>query len=124
MESREGFRIMSTVTVWLLVGFLGQVLFTARFVLQWLASEQRGDSVVPVMFWWLSLAGGTAMLAYAISRRDPVFMTGQALGLVVYARNLTLVSKAARRGAECGTPVSSREVPVRVHSKVSQVLGN
>jgi lipid-A-disaccharide synthase-like uncharacterized protein len=82
---------------WLVVGFLGQSLFTARFVVQWLASERQHDSVVPVAFWWLSLTGGTALLSYAAWRRDPVIMIGQAMGLLVYVRNLVLVGKARRR---------------------------
>ena len=83
---------MSNLVMWLTVGFLGQALFTARFLVQWLASERKRESIVPVAFWWLSLLGGTALLSYAISRRDPVIITGQAMGLFVYVRNLMLVS--------------------------------
>ena len=78
---------MSNVTAWLIVGFVGQVIFTARFVVQWIASEQKRDSVVPVAFWWLSLAGGTALLSYAIFRRDPVIIAGTS------ARNLRLCAE-------------------------------
>ena len=85
---------MSSLTFWLTVGFLGQAFFTARFLVQWVVSERKRDSVVPVAFWWLSLVGGAALLAYAISRRDPVIIVGQGMGLVVYTRNLMLVSKA------------------------------
>jgi lipid-A-disaccharide synthase-like uncharacterized protein len=85
---------MSRLTFWLLVGFLGQALFTARFAVQWLVSERKRDSVVPVAFWWLSLLGGGALLAYAISRQDPVIIVGQAMGLLVYVRNLMLVAQA------------------------------
>ena len=74
---------MSRLTFWLLVGFLGQALFTARFAVQWLVSERKRESVVPVSFWWLSLLGGGALLAYAISRQDPVIIVGQAMGLFV-----------------------------------------
>jgi lipid-A-disaccharide synthase-like uncharacterized protein len=81
---------------WLTIGFLGQALFTARFLVQWAASEKRRDAVVPVAFWWLSLLGGSALLAYALSRRDPVIVVGQVLGLFVYARNLMLIDKARR----------------------------
>jgi lipid-A-disaccharide synthase-like uncharacterized protein len=87
---------VSALVFWLAVGFIGQVLFTARFVLQWLASERKGNSVVPVQFWWLSLVGGAAVLCYAISRRDPVIVTGQGMGLFVYVRNLILLRKAKR----------------------------
>jgi lipid-A-disaccharide synthase-like uncharacterized protein len=85
---------VSSVVFWLTVGFLGQALFTARFLVQWLASEKKRESVVPVAFWWLSLLGGTAILSYAVFRRDPVIITGQGMGLFVYARNLMLLSKA------------------------------
>src|SRR5208282_5025009 len=91
---------MSRLTFWLLAGFLGQALFTARFVVQWWVSERKRDSVVPVAFWWLSLLGGGALLSYAISRHDPVIMVGQAMGLLVYIRNLMLVAKASRSPAQ------------------------
>jgi lipid-A-disaccharide synthase-like uncharacterized protein len=78
-------------SAWLAVGFAGQALFSARFLVQWIASEKRRASVIPAAFWWLSLAGGTALLAYAIHRRDPVFVLGQAVGLAVYGRNLVFV---------------------------------
>lgn len=88
---------MSYAAFWLTVGFLGQALFTARFLVQWLASEKERDAVVPVAFWWLSLLGGASLLAYAIARRDPVIVFGQAIGLLVYARNLVLIDRARRR---------------------------
>lgn len=78
---------------WLALGFAGQALFSARFAVQWIASEKRKQSVVPLAFWWLSIAGGCALLAYALYRRDPVFILGQAAGLVVYGRNLALIRK-------------------------------
>jgi lipid-A-disaccharide synthase-like uncharacterized protein len=84
---------VSNLPLWLAVGFVGQALFTARFLVQWWVSEKKRDSVVPIAFWWLSLFGGAALLAYAISRRDPVIISGQAMGLVVYTRNLILVGK-------------------------------
>jgi lipid-A-disaccharide synthase-like uncharacterized protein len=90
---------MSNPTCWLIIGFLGQALFTARFVVQWIVSEKARDSVVPVAFWWLSLLGGLTLLSYAISRRDPVIVVGQTMGLFVYVRNLMLVAKATRRAA-------------------------
>jgi lipid-A-disaccharide synthase-like uncharacterized protein len=83
--------------VWLAVGFLGQGIFTARFLVQWVASEKRRDSVVPVAFWWISLFGGLTLLAYAAHRRDPPFILGQSMGLFVYVRNLMLVGKSRRR---------------------------
>jgi len=76
---------------WLAVGFLGQAIFSGRFIVQWIASERRRASVIPVAFWWLSVAGGATLLVYAIHRRDPVFILGQAFGLAVYGRNLAFV---------------------------------
>ena len=77
--------------IWLAVGFVGQAMFTSRFLVQWIASERRHASVIPTAFWWLSLAGGACLLVYAIHRRDPVFILGQSAGLVVYGRNLLLL---------------------------------
>jgi lipid-A-disaccharide synthase-like uncharacterized protein len=82
---------------WLAVGFGGQLIFTARFLVQWAASEKKRESVVPVAFWWISLGGGLTLLAYAVHRQDPPFILGQGMGLFVYIRNLMLVSKAKRR---------------------------
>ena len=73
---------------WLLIGFLGQAMFSARFLVQWLSSEKIKKSVIPNAFWYFSLAGGATLLAYAIHRRDPVFMIGQGAGLFIYLRNL------------------------------------
>jgi len=74
-------------------GFVGQALFSARFIVQWLVSENRRESVVPTAFWYLSLAGGATLLVYAVLRHDPVFTLGQAAGLVVYVRNLMLIRR-------------------------------
>jgi lipid-A-disaccharide synthase-like uncharacterized protein len=82
---------------WLVIGFLGQACFFSRFLVQWLASERAGRSVVPRAFWYLSIAGGAIVLTYAIWRRDPVFILGQSVGLFVYLRNLILLR---REGAE------------------------
>ena len=82
--------------IWLAVGFFGQACFSARFLVQWIASERRRQSVVPVYFWYFSLAGGVVLLAYALHRRDPVFILGQAAGLVIYARNLYLIARNRR----------------------------
>jgi lipid-A-disaccharide synthase-like uncharacterized protein len=79
--------------LWLAVGFAGQLLFTSRFLVQWIASERRRQSIVPTAFWWLSLGGSALLLAYALWRRDPVFILGQAFGFVVYTRNLVLIAR-------------------------------
>lgn len=76
---------------WIVIGFTGQALFSARFVVQWLASERVKRSIVPRAFWYFSLAGGATLLAYAIHKRDPVFIAGQGLGLFVYLRNIYLI---------------------------------
>jgi lipid-A-disaccharide synthase-like uncharacterized protein len=73
---------------WLALGFLAQGLFTARFLVQWIASERAGKSVMPIAFWFFSIGGGLLLLVYALYRRDPVFIAGQAFGVFVYARNL------------------------------------
>ena len=73
---------------WLVVGLIGQGLFSARFFVQWLQSEKLKKSVIPSAFWYFSMAGGITLLAYAIHRRDPVFIIGQGTGLFIYFRNL------------------------------------
>jgi lipid-A-disaccharide synthase-like uncharacterized protein len=83
-----------TEHVWVGVGLLGQMFFTARFLVQWIASERRKQSVVPVHFWYFSVGGGLILLVYAIYRLDPVFIVGQGAGLFVYARNLYLIRRA------------------------------
>ena len=77
--------------IWLVVGFAGQALFSMRFLVQWWASERQKRSVIPVAFWFFSLAGGVTLLSYAIYRQDPVFIVGQAGGLFIYSRNLYFV---------------------------------
>lgn len=91
--------MMSSKTFWIGIGFAGQALFTARFLFQWLASERKRDTVVPVAFWWFSLLGGVTLLIYAIHLLDPVIILGQAMGLVVYVRNLMIVEQSRRRAA-------------------------
>lgn len=83
---------------WLALGFLGQALFSMRFLVQWLSSERQKRSVVPMEFWYFSLAGGATLLTYAIHRADPVFIVGQLTGLFIYGRNLQLILRE-RRGA-------------------------
>lgn len=80
-----------------MVGFVGQALFTMRFVVQWLQSERLRRSVVPEAFWYFSLLGGATLLAYAVHRGDPVFIVGQASGLFIYLRNLYLIMDERKR---------------------------
>ena len=82
--------------IWLAIGFLGQGLFFGRWVIQWVASERKAESQVPIAFWYMSLIGGLITLAYAIYRRDPVFIAGQSIGSLVYIRNLMLISRASQ----------------------------
>ena len=77
--------------VWVCVGLGGQLMFMLRFVVQWIVSERARRSIIPVSFWWLSIGGAAILLAYAIHRRDPVFILGQSLGFFVYLRNLWLI---------------------------------
>lgn len=88
-----------TRTDWDIVGFVGQGMFTARFVVQWMASEKKSESVVPTAFWWLSLAGGLVTLGYAIAIESRVFIVGQSFGMIVYIRNLMLVARRRRKDA-------------------------
>ena len=81
---------------WVILGFFAQICFTMRFVVQWIASERAKRSVMPVAFWFFSLAGGSLLLVYAIARKDPVFIAGQGLGLIVYVRNLWLIANEYR----------------------------
>lgn len=79
---------------WVALGFIAQAMFTMRFLVQWIASERAGRSVVPLAFWIFSIAGGVLLLVYALYRRDPVFILGQALGVFIYLRNLQFVLRA------------------------------
>ena len=76
---------------WVLLGFIAQLLFTMRFLVQWIASERAGRSIIPLGFWYFSIAGGLLLLVYALYRKDPVFIAGQAFGVFVYLRNLYFV---------------------------------
>jgi len=84
---------------WIILGFVAQAFFTMRFVVQWIASERARKSVMPVAFWFFSIGGGALLLVYALYRRDPVFIAGQALGLVVYIRNLYFIIVNGRQAS-------------------------
>jgi len=79
--------------LFLTIGFIGQGLFASRFVVQWIYSEKQGKSSIPVVFWYLSIFGGIGLLIYALSRKDPVIITGQLFGILIYSRNLILIYK-------------------------------
>ena len=93
-------------TYWLTLGFVAQGVFTTRFIVQWLASERAGQSVIPLAFWFLSIAGSMLLLIYAIHRHDPVFILGQGAGVGIYLRNLhfRLRDQRAHDHAVGGTP--------------------
>ena len=80
---------------WLALGFIGQLLFASRWLVQLIASEKSGKSTVPAAFWWLSIIGGTLVLGYGLHDRDPVVVVGQ-WGVLVYLRNLTLLRREQR----------------------------
>ena len=93
----------TTETIWLIIGFTGQGLFFTRWLVQWLRSERDRESTIPLSFWYLSLIGGLITLTYAIYRKDPVFITGQTVGNLVYLRNLMLIYR--KRESENGVRV-------------------
>lgn len=82
-----------TSTYWLVIGFVGQALFGMRFLIQWIISEKRRESVIPLPFWYFSIIGSIILLSYAIHKQDPVFILGQSLGSIIYIRNLMLISR-------------------------------
>jgi lipid-A-disaccharide synthase-like uncharacterized protein len=83
-------------SVWVAIGFAAQAMFSARFLIQWIASERAGRSVVPIAFWFFSIAGGSILFCYALYRQDPVFIAGQGAGLFIYFRNLFLIFRERR----------------------------
>ena len=88
--------LSSIELLFLTIGFIGQGLFASRFVVQWIYSEKRGESSIPVIFWYLSIFGGMGLLVYAISRKDPVIITGQLFGIFIYTRNLILIYRTKK----------------------------
>lgn len=85
--------MIEDISFWLIVGFAGQLFFTLRFVVQWIATEKKRESIIPVMFWYLSIIGSLLLLSYAVYRKDPVFILGQSTGVIVYLRNLYFIHK-------------------------------
>ena len=85
---------LSNIEIFFLcIGFLGQGVFASRFIVQWIYSEKKGESYIPIIFWYLSIIGGIGLLTYAIFRKDPVIILGQTFGIFIYLRNLTLIYK-------------------------------
>ena len=99
----EFFKVDSMFEFWWIVfGLGGQLMFTARFIVQWIASERAGRSLVPVAFWYFSIGGGLILFMYAIYRADPVFILGQSMGLFIYTRNLWLIHSEKKQSASTG----------------------
>ena len=89
-------RLLASLDIWALVGFLGQLVFASRFVVQWIHAERVGRSEIPLLFWFLSVAGGVILLCYAIQLANIVFIVGQVTGLAIYLRNLQLILQSRR----------------------------
>ena len=85
---------------WVVFGVGGQLMFSARFVIQWIASEKAGRSLIPIAFWYFSIAGGAILFTYAVYRGDPVFIMGQSIGLFIYVRNLWLIKTEKKNNAD------------------------
>ncbi len=84
---------------WVIFGFLGQTLFFMRFFFQWIASEKKKESIIPIQFWYFSICGGAVLFTYAVHQKDPVFIVGQTTGLFIYLRNLVLIYRKRRKAA-------------------------
>jgi lipid-A-disaccharide synthase-like uncharacterized protein len=91
---------VQSLDAWVLLGYVAQILFTMRFVVQWIASERAGKMVMPIAFWFFSIGGGLLLLTYAIYKRDPVFILGQAFSSFVYLRNLHFELRDRRRARQ------------------------
>jgi lipid-A-disaccharide synthase-like uncharacterized protein len=85
--------------LWFLIGLAGQVIFGFRFILQWIVSEYKKRSHVPVAFWYISIVGSLVLLSYSIHRKDPVFMLGLSLNTLIYVRNLHLIYSQKKNSA-------------------------
>ncbi len=90
---------MGAEQIWIAVGMLGNLLFFSRWIVQWIESERAGRSVIPLAFWFFSIGGSVVLLAYAIYRRDPVFIVSQLPNSIIYFRNIHLVRRARRQDA-------------------------
>ena len=92
------FSNLSSIEIFFLtIGFLGQGIFASRFIVQWIYSEKKGESSIPIIFWYLSILGGLGLLTYAIFRKDPVIIIGQLFGIIIYSRNLFLIYRKNKK---------------------------
>lgn len=88
--------MMNNATLWIIIGFIGQALFASRFIVQWIYSEYKKKSVIPVSFWYISIVASLVLFSYSVYRKDPVFILGFSLNIIIYVRNLVLISKEKR----------------------------
>ena len=86
-----------TTQLWIIIGFIGQTVFASRFLIQWIVSERASKSIIPNVFWWISIIGSMILLSYAIHKEDPVFIVGQSCGFLIYSRNLYLIRKGKKK---------------------------
>ncbi len=91
---------ISSHSIWYILGFFGQALFGGRFLIQWIYSEKHRKSIIPMAFWWFSISGGIILLIYSLHTRDPVFISGQIFGVIVYVRNLKLIFNERKAKAQ------------------------
>jgi len=89
--------VFDSIKIWLGIGLLGQLVFAARFLIQWLHTEKHRKSLIPIPFWYLSIIGSIILFSYAVHRRDPVFIMGQGLGMIVYLRNIYFIRLENRK---------------------------
>jgi lipid-A-disaccharide synthase-like uncharacterized protein len=95
--------LYNNLDAWAAFGFVFQMAFASRFLVQWIVSERRRESVIPIAFWYLSLVGSAGLFVYAVGRADPVIAVGQSLGVVIYVRNLVLIYRARRSAGATDT---------------------
>lgn len=99
--------LTTTEIIWYSIGFLGQMFFFMRFLVQWITSEKRRESVIPLAFWYFSILGAVFLFAYAVWRQDPVIILGQSVGVFIYSRNLYLIHRYREREAEGNGPAAA-----------------
>lgn len=99
---------INALTVWLILGFAGQALFGMRFLVQWIHSEKQRKSVIPLTFWWFSIGGGVILLIYSLHTRDPVFISGQLFGVIIYVRNIWLIFNERKAKARSSLSVRAQ----------------
>ena len=113
---------MTNEQIWIAFGLTGQLLFTARFIVQWLSSEREKRSVIPRSFWYFSLGGSLMLLTYAIYRQDIVFTIGQSSGLFIYVRNLQLIRNESKRIAQQNDAESPETIPMTADCPVASTV--